>query len=260
MTRVAPMHNGHALVDVLVLDGLNKSFGALKVTDNVSLTVRPGEVHALIGPNGAGKSTLIGQISGELRSDSGEIRLMGRDVTAMKPWHRARIGLARSFQITQLCLEYTAMEQVLLALDTRQGGSFNVFTNPRRNKAMRDEAAFWIGRVGLTGRENDAIENLAHGERRQLELAVALSRDHHVLVLDEPMAGLGAEESTKMVELLSELKGEVPMLLVEHDMDAVFTLADRISVLVYGKVIATGSVDHIRNDPQVRAAYLGDDA
>ncbi|MCR4267576.1 ABC transporter ATP-binding protein [Nitratireductor sp. ZSWI3] len=247
-------------VSVLSLDQLHKAFGALKVTDDVTLEVRSGEIHALIGPNGAGKSTLIAQICGEMRSDAGRVSFKGRDVTDLSAFKRARLGLGRSFQTTQLCFEFSVLEHVILSLDCMEGGSFNLVANPRNDAALREEAMHWIGKVGLTGRESRQVANLAHGERRQLELAVSLARKPHVLVLDEPMAGMGAEESARMVDLLGELKGEYPMLLVEHDMDAVFTLADRISVLVYGRVIFTGTVDEVRRNPEVRSAYLGDEA
>ncbi|WP_048645645.1 ABC transporter ATP-binding protein [Nitratireductor soli] len=247
------------MTEVLSLRHLRKSFGALKVTDDVTLEVRAGEIHALIGPNGAGKSTLIAQICGELPSDAGTVHFQDRDITPLSAFKRARLGLGRSFQTTQLCLEFTVLEHVILSPDCMGGGSFNLFANPRNDAGLRDEALHWIGKAGLGGRENRQVANLAHGERRQLELAVALARKPHVLVLDEPMAGMGAEESTRMVTLLQELKGQYPMLLVEHDMDAVFTLADRVSVLVYGRVIFTGTVDQVRQDAEVRSAYLGDD-
>ena len=243
---------------ILSLQHLRKSFGALKVTDDVTLEVRKGEIHALIGPNGAGKSTLIAQICGELTSDSGQVHFKGQDMTGLGAFRRARLGLGRSFQTTQLCLEFTVLEHVIFALDSMNGGSFNLFANPRNNAALRDEARHWLEKVGLEGRDNRLVANLAHGERRQLELAVAIARKPEILVLDEPMAGMGAQESSRMVGLLKELKGDYPMLLVEHDMDAVFTLADRVSVLVYGRVIFTGSVDEVRQDPTVRTAYLGD--
>ncbi|MFC5584231.1 ABC transporter ATP-binding protein [Nitratireductor kimnyeongensis] len=257
MTDGSAIKTGEA---VLSLDHLHKAFGALKVTDDVTLDVRSGEIHALIGPNGAGKSTLIAQICGELQSDSGRVHFRGRDLTDLSAFKRARLGLGRSFQTTQLCLEFSVLEHVILSLDCMEGGSFNLFTNPRNDAALREEAMHWIGKAGLAGRENRQVANLAHGERRQLELAVALARKPHVLVLDEPMAGMGAEESARMVDLLQELKGEYPMLLVEHDMDAVFTLADRVSVLVYGRIIFTGTVDEVRQDAEVRSAYLGDEA
>lgn len=249
-----------AAVPVLALDHLCKSFGALQVTNDVTIDLREGEVHALIGPNGAGKTTLISQICGDLRCDSGHVHFKGQDITAFKAHRRVRMGLGRSFQITQLCLEFTVLDHVILSLDSIGGGSFNIFSNPRKNPSLREQACQWIAEVGLGGRENSLVANLAHGERRQLELAVALARNPGALVLDEPMAGMGSEETARMVGLLQGLKGRYPMLLVEHDMDAVFTLADRISVLVYGRVIFTGTADEIRRHPEVRTAYLGDEA
>lgn len=244
---------------ILAIRNLRKSFGALKVTDDVSLDVREGEIHALIGPNGAGKSTLISQISGEQKPQSGTIALAGEEITPLAPWTRARKGLGRSFQTTQLCLEFTVLEHVIFALDTGDGGSFNLFRNPRKDRAHREKAVAAIEAVGLGARAQSAVASLSHGERRQLELGVALAREPRILVLDEPMAGMGAEESARMVTLLRSLKGRYPMLLVEHDMDAVFSLADRISVLVYGRIIFTGTVAEVRGNAQVRAAYLGDD-
>ena len=244
---------------VLEIRGLRKAFGALKVTDDVSLTVEPGECHALIGPNGAGKTTLIAQIAGEQRSDAGSIRFAGAELQGMPAHRRARMGLGRSFQITQLCADFTVLEHVILALDTVRGGSFDLVSNPRRKRETVAEAEHWIEVAGLSGRERRVVAGLAHGERRQLEIAVALARQPRLLVLDEPMAGMGPDESARMVRLLQGLKGIYPILLIEHDMDAVFSLADRISVLVYGRIIFTGTVAEVREHPEVRAAYLGDD-
>ena len=244
---------------VLSVHDLHKSFGALKVTQGVTLEVRQGEIHALIGPNGAGKSTLIAQICGEQKSDSGSIRFCGADIDRLPAHARARAGLGRSFQTTQLCLEFSVLDHVIFALDTVGGGSYNLFANPRNNPARREEATRCLDMVGLGARARDVVADLSHGERRQLEIAVALARNPRALVLDEPMAGMGAEEAARMVRLLQGLKGRYPMLLVEHDMDAVFTLADRISVLVYGRLIFTGTVEEVRRHPQVRAAYLGED-
>lgn len=245
---------------VLSIERLRKAFGALVATDGVTLDVRPGELHALIGPNGAGKSTLIAQICGELRPDAGRIVFRGEDITQLPAHLRARRGLGRSFQVTQLCNDFTAMENVLLSLEAVGGGSPDIFTNPRRNAANRAAAQDWLDRAGLTGFENRLVSRLAHGQRRQLEIAVALARDPGLLLLDEPMAGMGPEESAALTRLLRGLKGAYPVLLIEHDMDAVFALADRISVLVYGRVIFTGSPAEIRAHPEVRAAYLGEEA
>ncbi|MGE7472577.1 ABC transporter ATP-binding protein [Bosea sp. NPDC003192] len=243
---------------VLAIDGLRKTFGALVATDGVTLRINQGELHALIGPNGAGKSTLITQICGELRPDSGSIRFDGRDVTRLKAHLRARLGLGRTFQITQLCQDFTALENVLLSIETRQGGSFDMLSNPRRKAALVTQARDRLAEVGLGQQAERRVATLGHGERRQLEIAVALARRPKLLLLDEPMAGLGPEESAAMTRLLDALKGQYAILLVEHDMDAVFALADRISVLVYGRIIFTGTVEEIRSNPEVRAAYLGE--
>ncbi|MEW6641234.1 MAG: ABC transporter ATP-binding protein [Pseudomonadota bacterium] len=251
----------HSMTEpVLAIDGLRKAFGAVVATDNVSLTVRPGELHALIGPNGAGKSTLITQICGELVPNAGRIVFTGRDITALPAYARARLGLGRSFQLTQLCPEFSARDNVMLSIEAKGGGSFNMFANPRRNARLRAAAQDWLDRVGLSGKEDRPVMTLGHGEQRQLEIAVALARDPQLLLLDEPMAGMGPEESAALTRLLAELKGRYAILLVEHDMDAVFTLADRVSVLVYGRVIFTGTVAEVRAHPEVRAAYLGGDA
>lgn len=242
---------------ILAIDGLRKAFGALVATDDVTLQISPGELHALIGPNGAGKSTLITQICGELRPDTGSIRFEGRDVTRLKAHLRARLGLGRTFQITQLCQDFTALENILLAIETRTGGSFDMLSNPRRNGAVVAQARERLAEVGLSEQAGRQVATLGHGERRQLEIAVALARRPKLLLLDEPMAGLGPEESVSMTRLLASLKRQYAILLVEHDMDAVFALADRISVLVYGRVIFTGTADEIRAHPEVRAAYLG---
>lgn len=247
---------GDVLLDVR---GLRKSFGAVAATQGVDLVVRAGEIHALIGPNGAGKSTLIAQICGEIRPDAGEIRLADRDVTAMPAYERARRGLGRSFQITELCQEYTALENVMLSLTVGPRTIFSIWSDPRHDGELVEHAQAWLKEVGLADRAQVPVADLAHGERRQLELAVALARGPRLLLLDEPMAGMGPDESGRMVELLLSLKGEITMLLVEHDMDAVFRLADRVSTLVFGKVIATGSPEDIRGNPEVRRAYLGDD-
>ncbi|MGV6876183.1 ABC transporter ATP-binding protein [Pseudochelatococcus sp. B33] len=244
---------------VLEITGLRKTFGALVATDDVQLDVREGELHALIGPNGAGKSTLIALICGELTPTAGRIAFDGRDVTRLPAPARARLGIGRSFQITQLCLDFTVLENVLLSIEAQHGGSFDMFSNPRRNARNRQTAREWLGRVGLADRADSRVSVLAHGERRQLEIAVALARRPKLLLLDEPMAGMGPEESAAMTGLLLSLKRQCTILLIEHDMDAVFALADRVSVLVYGKVIFTGTTSEIRDHPEVRAAYLGEE-
>ncbi|APW39062.1 ABC transporter ATP-binding protein [Rhodoferax koreense] len=244
---------------LLRVTGLRKAFGAVQATNNVNIDVRAGEIHALIGPNGAGKSTLISQICGEQMPDSGSIFLDGRDVTSSAAFARARLGLGRSFQITELCADFTALENVVLSVMLRKGRPFGCWGNPRHDEALVAEARTQLAHVGLSSREQVAVADLAHGEKRQLELAVALARRPRLLLLDEPMAGMGAEESASMTRLLRSMKGYYGILLVEHDMDAVFALADRISVLVYGRTIFTGTPDEVRRHPEVRAAYLGED-
>jgi branched-chain amino acid transport system ATP-binding protein len=241
----------------LELASLSKSFGSLRATNDVSLAVPEGECHAIIGPNGAGKTTLIGQITGELAPDSGRVLLFGTDVTGWSVPRRALFGLARSFQITQLAQGFTALENTAFAVQARQGHSFRFFADARRDKRLRDPAMEALARVGLADRADRLSEELSHGERRQLELAVALAMQPRLLLLDEPMAGMGPEEGERMVGILRALKGSVTIVLVEHDMDAVFALADRVSVVVDGAILETGTPEQIRRDERVRAAYLG---
>ncbi len=243
---------------VLETCSLNKSFGALKATDAVSITLKPGEIHAIIGPNGAGKSTLIGQISGALPPDSGSVLLNGQDVTTLPPPARARLGLARTFQISQLAMEDTVLQNACLGALGASGKPWRFFRPALSNTALRDAAERALERVGLLEHAATRTAELSHGQRRQLEVAIALSLSPRAFVMDEPMAGLGTEGSATMTRFLDELRREAPILLVEHDMDAVFALADRISVLVYGRIIASGTVDEIRKDQAVREAYLGD--
>lgn len=245
---------------VLEIRDLRKSFGALKATDGVSIELYPGEIHALIGPNGAGKSTLIHQICGTLRQDSGEIRLAGQEIGTRTVAERARLGLGRTFQISSLAGEFSALRNVMLAVQAGHGSSFRFFKPVMRDRSLTDAAMERLERVGLAGRAHVPASELSHGEKRQLEIAIALALDVKAFLLDEPMAGMGPEGSKVLTGFLDRLRREAPILLVEHDMDAVFALADRISVLVYGRVIATGTVDEIRNDPAVRTAYLGDHA
>ncbi|MGM0584144.1 MAG: ABC transporter ATP-binding protein [Pseudomonadota bacterium] len=243
---------------VLELRGLTKRFGALTATNNVSLDLRQGEIHALIGPNGAGKSTLIAQITGELRPDAGEIRFLGRRIDALDPAGRARLGLARSFQVSSVAPGFTALQNVMLAVQGAQGRTFRFLRPALSDRTLTEPAREALARAGLTGREATPAGDLAHGERRKLEIAMALALRPRAFLLDEPMAGMGPEGARQLTALLSDLRAEAPILLVEHDMDAVFALADRISVLVYGRVIATGTVDQIRADAEVRRAYLGE--
>ncbi len=245
---------------VLETRGLSKAFGALQASDAVSITLRPGEIHAIIGPNGAGKSTLIGQISGALPPDAGQVLLGGADVTGFTVQARARAGLARTFQISQLAMADTVLQNAVLGALGASGLGFGLFRPVLRDRVLRDRAEAALDRVGLAGAARMRTAELSHGQRRQLEVAVALTLQPRAFVMDEPMAGLGTEGSARLTTLLDGLRAEAPILLVEHDMDAVFALADRISVLVYGRVIASGTVDQIRHDPAVREAYLGDAA
>jgi branched-chain amino acid transport system ATP-binding protein len=244
---------------VLETIGLAKSFGALRAVDDVSLTVAQGEVHALIGPNGAGKTTLIGQITGEITPDRGRVRFEGRDITALPTAERARLGLARSFQITSIFPSFTAEGNVALAVQATEPHSFRFWHPAERIERLRGPARQRLRELGLATRAATVAAGMAHGEHRQLEIAMALATAPRLLLLDEPMAGLGNEESQAMLALLARLKGQYSILLIEHDMDVVFSLADRISVLVNGRVIASGSGAEIRSDPLVRTAYLGED-
>src|SRR3954451_3834580 len=239
---------------------LVKNFGALRATDGIDFEVREGETHAIIGPNGAGKTTFISQLAGNLRPDSGRIVFGGEDVTPLSAPKRARKGLARSFQITSVYPEFSALANVALAVQAHAGHSFRFGRGARREPALLDPARRVLDDVGLGNRASELAANLSHGEQRQLEVAMALATRPRLLLLDEPMAGMGVEESRRMIGFLGTLKKRHTMILVEHDMDAVFRLADRISVLVYGRLIATGEPEAIRANPEVRAAYLGEDA
>jgi branched-chain amino acid transport system ATP-binding protein len=244
---------------LLRVTGLVKRFGGLTATDQVSIDVDEGEIHAIIGPNGAGKTTLVAQLSGELRPDAGTIRFRGADVTALTADRRALDGLARSFQITSIFRDFTALQNVALAVQAHAGHSFRFLRPARREKVLVEPARAILARVGLVGRENVLAAHLAHGEQRALEIAMALATQPKLLLLDEPMAGMGPEDSARMVQFLVGLKRRYAILLVEHDMDAVFALADRISVLVYGRVIASDYPEGIRANAAVRQAYLGED-
>ncbi|MGB7242847.1 MAG: ABC transporter ATP-binding protein [Sulfitobacter sp.] len=245
---------------ILQTHNLHKSFGALRATDDVSISLYPGEIHAIIGPNGAGKSTLIQQISGSLTPDSGMVSLLGQDVTALPVARRARAGLGRTFQISALTMEDSVLENVVLGALGSTGNPWRFWRQALKDKALVGRAQDALARVGLAGSADTTCAALSHGMRRQLEVAVALTLQPKVFVMDEPMAGLGLEGSALLTRFLDELRAQAPILLVEHDMDAVFALADRISVLVYGKIIATGTVAEIRANPDVQSAYLGDAA
>jgi len=243
---------------LLRVENLVKRFGGILATDNLSLEVSPGELHAIIGPNGAGKTTLISQLTGQVMPNSGAVHFAGRDITRVPSYRRSRLGLARSFQITSLLLDFTAADNVALAAQAHDGHSFRFLGDARKERGLRTSAQAALARVGLADRANVLVSRLSHGEQRELELAVALATKPQLLLLDEPMAGLGVTESARMVKLLQELRKEVTIVLVEHDMEAVFALADRISVLVYGRVIASGAPSEIRQNEEVRRAYLGD--
>jgi len=244
---------------LLEVRGLNKKFGGVVATENLNLAVGAGEIHAVIGPNGAGKTTLIAQLAGTIACDSGTIRFDGRDITAMPPHARSALGLARSFQITNIFHEFTALDNVALAVQAHDGHSFRFWADARAEARLRTPALAALERVGLGGRADVTARHMSHGEHRQLEIAMALAVQPKMLLLDEPMAGMGQDETRRMVELLQGLKGEQTILLIEHDMDAVFALADVITVLVYGSAVATGTPEDIRINDEVRAAYLGEE-
>jgi branched-chain amino acid transport system ATP-binding protein len=243
---------------LLQVEKLAKRFGGIVATDDVVFDIPQGELHAVIGPNGAGKTTLIAQLSGQLMADSGRIRFAGQDITRLPPFRRSALGLARSFQITSLFLDLSVLDNVALAVQAQAGHSFHFWRKARSEPDLRVPARAALERVGLGSRADQPASALSHGEHRLLELAMAIAGRPRMLLLDEPMAGLGPEESARMVDMLRALKSEYTILLVEHDMEAVFALADRISVLVYGRVIASGTPDDIRTNDQVREAYLGD--
>lgn len=244
---------------LLQVTDLVKNFGALRATDHVTLDVRPGEIHALIGPNGAGKTSLVAQLSGHLRSDSGQIFFDGHDVTDLPTHERVHRGLARSFQITRLFKSFTVLDNVALSVQARSGHSFSFWRPVRREKALTDAAMAVLQALGLQDRAHDPASELSHGEQRILELGLAVATQPKLLLLDEPMAGAGPVESERILNLILKLRAQAAILLIEHDMDAVFRLADRISVLVNGAVIATGQPEAIRHNPQVIAAYLGEE-
>jgi branched-chain amino acid transport system ATP-binding protein len=243
---------------LLRLEGLRKSFGSLVVTDNLTLDVMPGETHAIIGPNGAGKTTLINEISGLVAPDDGKILFDGADVTRLPPQSRALRGLARTFQITSIIPGFPVLENVALAVQARSGSSFRLFGRAADEAALNGPALAALEQTGLAGRARLRAGDLSHGEKRALELAIALAMTPKLLLLDEPMAGIGREETEQQIELLTGLKTRMTMILVEHDMAAVFALADRISVVIGGRILVTGTPEQVRADPQVAAAYLGE--
>jgi branched-chain amino acid transport system ATP-binding protein len=243
---------------LLQVAGLTKRFGGVVAADAISLEVAHGEFHAVIGPNGAGKTTLISLLAGEIAPQSGTIRFNGADITALPDHRRSSLGFARSFQIASLFGDFTALDNVALAAQAHAGHSFRFWQDARREETLRRQAHTALSRVGLTDRADMRVDRLSHGEHRQLEIAMALAMRPRMLLLDEPMAGMGPEESARMVATLRELKGNLTILLIEHDMETVFALADRITVLVYGRIIASGDPAAVRSDAAVREAYLGE--
>jgi branched-chain amino acid transport system ATP-binding protein len=244
---------------ILEVTGLVKRFGGLLATDHLSLSLQRGEIHAVIGPNGAGKTTFINQLGGEILSDEGRIVFDGQDITREPPFRRARVGLGRSYQITSVFNDFSVLQNTALAVQAHAGHSFRFWRAAAREAALVEPAMTALAQVGLTERAHTPVSVLAHGERRQLEIAMVLATGAKLLLLDEPMAGMSPIESEAVVALLKKLKGQCTILLVEHDMDAVFALADRITVLVYGRPVATGTADEIRHHPEVREAYLGEE-
>jgi branched-chain amino acid transport system ATP-binding protein len=245
---------------MLAIENLNKSFGALQVSKDISLSVAPGQCHAVIGPNGAGKTTLIHQVSGVLRQDSGRVLLDEKDISHMSVWERVQAGLGRTFQITSVLPTFSVLENVATAVQAKTGSSLKFFGRAAGEAVLNERAQAILSRVGLGDRADRPAADLSHGELRLLEIAIALAGSPKFLLLDEPMAGLGKTESAALIDLLNELRSDFPMLLVEHDMDAVFQLADEVSVLVDGVIVANGTPSEVRENPQARAAYLGDGA
>jgi branched-chain amino acid transport system ATP-binding protein len=243
---------------LLQIDNLSKRFGGVVASEAITFDVPVGQLHAVIGPNGAGKTTLIGQLVGEIVPDAGSIRFDGTDITSLATYRRSQLGLARSFQITSLFSNFTALDNVALAVQAHSGHSFRFWRDARRETELREPARAALDRVGLGQRGDVLVSSLSHGEHRQLEIAMALATRPRMLLLDEPMAGMGPEETTRMVALLRELKSDLTILLIEHDMEAVFALADCITVLVYGRIIASGAPEAIRANAEVREAYLGE--
>jgi branched-chain amino acid transport system ATP-binding protein len=244
---------------LLRIESLCKSFGAVKACHDLSLEVHAGEIHALIGPNGAGKTTLLNQIAGDLTPDSGQIFLAGQEITHLPLYRRAPLGLARSYQITSVFANLSVEENMLLAIQAHHGHSFRFWGRGLKDPQLLAELGPALETVGLSERAEAIAGNLSHGEKKQLEVGMALSCKPQLLLLDEPMAGMGPGGSIELSKLIHKLKKEMTILLVEHDMEAIFSLADRITVLVYGEVVATGSVEEIRSNPAVRQAYLGEE-
>ena len=247
------------MTPILKIIGLSKQFGGITATNNIDLNITDGEIHAVIGPNGAGKTTLISQLSGDLQADAGAIVFQGNLINNMSSNKRSLLGIARTFQITSLMLDMSTLENVMLAVQAHSGHSYCFWQDARQDDQLVEPALKVLKQVGLLGRKNIMTRELSHGEHRQLEIAMALATQPKLLLLDEPMAGMGAEETQKLIAILKKLKTGKTMILIEHDMNAVFSLADRITVMVYGKIIATGSPKEIRANQKVKAAYLGDE-
>ena len=245
---------------ILATRGLSRRFGGLMAAGNVTIELHRGCLHALLGPNGAGKTTLINLLSGELSASAGTIRYRGEDITHLSPDRRSRIGIGRSYQKTNIFPGFTAFENCRLAAQSRAPRALHILSDALDYLPVCDAAKRALAAAGLDGRANRVASALSHGEQRQLEIAMALATRPRLLLLDEPVAGMSLEESQRMVRVLGDLKGRVTIVLVEHDMDAVFTLADRISVMVDGRIIATGTPDEVRGNPEVRRAYLGEEA
>ena len=246
------------MTELLSIKGLNKSYGGVKASDDVNLSILEGELHAIIGPNGAGKTTLISQLCGNVMPDSGTVHFAGRDITTMDEYKRPHLGMSRTYQITSLIRTMSVLDNLQLAIQAQAGHSFRFWSDVRRRQSERKSAGLYARQVGLEDQIQSRVDNLAHGEQRRLEVAMALTSNSRLLLLDEPLAGLGGQEAAEMIGLLQSLKGHKTMLLIEHDMDAVFSLADRISVLVYGHIIATGQPEEIRQNAEVQQAYLGE--
>ena len=244
---------------ILNISNLSKTFGGVVATDHLNLEIKQGELHAIIGPNGAGKTTLIAQLAGETLPDSGEIIFREENITGLPPFKRSRLGIARSFQITSLMLEMDVIDNITLATLAQDDHSYKFWKPARDDINLQKSALNALKEIGLEKRAFEKVGNLSHGEHRQLEIAMALATQPHLLLLDEPMAGMGTEEGRKILKILQKLKRRKTILLIEHDMDVVFALADRITVLVYGRVIASGSPQSIKEDEKVREAYLGSD-
>ena len=244
---------------ILNISNLSKTFGGVVATDHLNLEIKQGELHAIIGPNGAGKTTLIAQLSGETLPDSGQIIFREENITGLPPFKRSRLGIARSFQITSLMLEMDVIDNITLATLAQDNHSYKFWKPARDDIDLQKSALNALKEIGLEKRAFEKVGNLSHGEHRQLEIAMALATQPHLLLLDEPMAGMGTEEGRKILKILQKLKRRKTILLIEHDMDVVFALADRITVLVYGQVIASGSPESIKEDEKVREAYLGSD-